>query len=276
MTMKTRTTMKTKTSARLEAAQEYLQKGFQPVPFTSGEKKPVLRDWQNLQITEANIQDYFGDDGNIGIRFGTASGGLCDVDLDAPEAVSLAPSFLPPTEAIFGRRSKRESHWLYFCDLHESEEKAVLKWQESGGATVVELRIGGGGKGAVSMVPPSTHPSGEPVRWFREGEPARVNGQELKRAVELLACAALLLKHYPAVTARHEGAIVLGGVLARGGWSAEDISNVVTVVAEAAGDEEARERAKTAADAVGLIERNEPCPGLPRFGEELVRGIRPG
>ena len=44
---------------------------------------------------------------------GSLSPGLVDVDLDSTEACQLAPQFLPPTNAIFGRACKRGSHRLY-------------------------------------------------------------------------------------------------------------------------------------------------------------------
>jgi hypothetical protein len=49
---------------------------------------------------------------NIGVQLGRASGGLTDVDLDCTEVLALADDFLPFTNAIFGRRSKRRSHRL--------------------------------------------------------------------------------------------------------------------------------------------------------------------
>jgi hypothetical protein len=51
---------------------------------------------------------------NVGIVLGPSSQGLTDVDLDCVEAIAIAPYILPRTEAIFGRASKRASHWLYY------------------------------------------------------------------------------------------------------------------------------------------------------------------
>ena len=51
--------------------------------------------------------------GNYEVVLGTPSRGLIDVDLDHPLSVELAPQYLPPTKAIFGRSSKRRSHWEY-------------------------------------------------------------------------------------------------------------------------------------------------------------------
>jgi hypothetical protein len=152
---------------------------------------------------------------------GRASGGVTDVDLDCEEALALA-KLLPPT-ATFGRPSKSRSHWLYITDLCETEKKAVIKYVEPPGlasdpkspAVLVELRIGGADKAAQTIVPGSVHPSGEPVRWDDEVEPARIQGTDLKNRVAALAAGALLVRHYPAEGKRHDAALVLGGLLAR-------------------------------------------------------------
>ena len=40
---------------------------------------------------------------SLGILLGAPSGGLVDVDIDAPEALALRDRFLPPTRSRFGR-----------------------------------------------------------------------------------------------------------------------------------------------------------------------------
>jgi putative DNA primase/helicase len=118
------------------------------------------------------------------------------------------------------------------------------------------------------------HVTGELVQWVSDGEPARVAGDALKRAVLQLAVATLLLPRYPSQGSRHQGALVLGGVLARAGWSADDIAHVVTVVARAAGDDEVRDRVTAAAGAVSLKANGHDVPGLERlrevWGEEVA------
>jgi hypothetical protein len=46
---------------------------------------------------------------------------------------------------------------------------------------LVELRIGGGDKGAATLVPPSVHPSGEQITWDIDHDPAAISGEELKQ-----------------------------------------------------------------------------------------------
>ena len=80
-----------------------------------------------------------------------------------------------------------------------------------------------------------------------------------------MAVAALLVRNYPSPGSRHEAALVLGGVLARTGSTAEEIKRFVSTVAQHARDEEADERGRSAASAVDLLVRGDPTPGLPRM-----------
>src|SRR5262249_22261609 len=181
------------------------------------------------------------------------------------------PQFLPVTGAIFGRRSKPCSHQLYFTDLHRSEKHAVIAFKQyhdgKPGPVIVELRIGANSKGATTVLPPSMHATGETVRWVSDAEQARVSGADLKRAVTRRAVACLLKRRYPGTGSRHEGALVLGGVLARAGWQPNDIRHVVEVIARAAGDDDVRDRVETAAGAVDAKANGGNVPGLARLAE---------
>ena len=259
----------------VELACAYLRRGWKPVPVPYRQKAPTIQDWQNLEITEDNVGDYF-DDGrqNIGVQMGAHSAGLTDVDLDCPESLALAETVLPSTAAIFGRDSNPGSHRLYITGLHASEQKATIQFAEptalSGGGRVMlaELRIGGNDSGVQTIFPGSRHPSGEAVRWESDGEPATVNGLDLKKQVALLAAGALLVRHYPSEGQRHEAALVLGGMLARRpGTTADQINEFVMAIARAAGDEQIEDRGRVAAGAVQLFANGEPTPGLPRMRE---------
>jgi hypothetical protein len=254
-----------------DAAIDYAKRGWKPVPVNRKTKKAIGKDWQNRPY---DPRQFNGNSQNVGIQFGTVSGGLCDVDLDTMSAIGLAPEFLPPTNAIFGRRSKLCSHQLYICDLHKTETLATLQYPQYVGnraaSMIVELRIGGNGKGATTTFPPSMHVTGEMVEWASDGEPAHVDGTELKRAVLKLAVATLLQLYYPLAGSgssnpRHEGALVIGGVLARAGWRANDISAVMTAAARAAGDDDVRDRARTAAGAVNIKDGGRNVAGFERL-----------
>jgi len=263
-----------------EAALDYHnRRKWKPVPINRRTKKPIGKEWQK---TPFNPAQFNGNAQNVGIQFGAVSGGLADIDLDSKAAIGFAPEFLPATDAVFGRRSKPCSHQLYVTDLYKTEKRAVIQyaqWMKNGhgklvaGQMVVELRIGGDGKGATTVAPPSMH-SGETVEWVNDGEPAKVAGEELARAVRELAVAALLSAHYPGVGSRHEGALVIGGVFARAGWSAQDISHVVRVVARAAGDADVSDRVNAAAGALNVKASGNVVAGLQRlrqvWGDEVA------
>jgi P4 family phage/plasmid primase-like protien len=250
-----------------EAARAHHARGWKPVPISRKTKKPIEKAWQKRPYDPAQFK---GDAQNVGIQLGKVSGGLADVDLDCAEAISLAPQFLPPTGAIFGRKSKPASHWLYVTDLCETDVGAVIQFPEYVGgksdAMIVELRVGGKRdgeyKGATSVFPPSLHESGETVAWVRDGEPAKVAGDGLVHVVRKLAVASLLQRHYPGAGSRHKGALAIGGVLVRAGWNADDIGHVVEQVARAAGDGEVDDRVSAAKGAVGANANGTDVAGL--------------
>jgi hypothetical protein len=241
----------------------YAQRGWKPVPVNRKTKKAIGKGWQTRPFAP---EQFDGNAQNIAVQLGAASGGLTDVDLDSMDAIGFAPEFLPPTDAIFGHRSKPCSHQLYVTDLYQTEKRAVLKFEGSAGV-LAELRIGGNGKGATTVFPPSMHATGEMVSWERDGEPAHVKGDDLKRAVLHLAVACLLKQQYPANGLRHEGALVIGGVLARAGWNPDDIARVIEAVARAVGDHEWRDRISTATSAINVKANGQAVPGLKRAGE---------
>lgn len=200
----------------LDAALSYIKRGWAPVPIPPRQKGPIVDDWSKLRIKETDAGQWFnGREQNIGIILGPASGHLTDVDLDCMEAIRLAPYFLPPTDAVFGRASKPRSHWIYVADI--TTEKFVV-----GPTTLLELR--GKSKdpngGLQTVFPGSTHESGEPVEWFDNGEPARVDAQALVGAARFLAGATLLLKLMPS-KGRHDMLMVVSGWLRRNGWTPE-------------------------------------------------------
>jgi hypothetical protein len=58
------------------------------------------------------------------------------------------------------------------------------------------------------------------------------------------------LPRYAGQGSRHEGALVLGGVLSRARWTENDIRHLVGVIARHAGDGDVRDRVETAASAL--------------------------
>ncbi len=105
-----------------------MRRGWAPIPIPIGEKAPHPKHWEQSLPTEADIPNYFNAQQNIGMPLGKPSGGLIDLDLDAPETIRLAPQFLLRREAIFGRASKPTSHFLA-----RQPDRAGCTYQRVGG-----------------------------------------------------------------------------------------------------------------------------------------------
>ena len=243
------------------AVRSYIRRGWAPVPIPRGKKAPRVRDWPNLRLAEAELPNYFRDGCGVGILLGEPSGGLVDVDLDAPQAVASAPVFLPPTDRRHGRKSHPGSHAWYIADPVPKPEK----FSDLDGTCLVEVRS----TGQQTIVPPSVHLSGESMIWEREEEPARINGVELRSAVVRIAACVLVARHWPERGSRHNAAMALAGTLLRAGWTVEEGVKFVTAAARAAGDEEWRTREHDVRSTTQRLAEGGAATGVPRLAEFL-------
>jgi Protein of unknown function (DUF3987)/Bifunctional DNA primase/polymerase, N-terminal len=255
------------TTEPLEAARLYTARNWSLVPVPYREKRPSLPGWQNLRLTEKDLAKHFnGQRQNIGVILGKPSGNLVDVDLDCREAVELATTLLPETSAVFGHSSNPASHRLYTV----TGVLRYLKYRDIDGSTLVELRTSylderGGFSGYQTIVPPSTHPSGELVTWDRDGPPKEIEAVDLREAVTRLAAASLLVRHWPNRGSRHDASLALcGGLIGELRWSEEATADFVEAVCRAAGDEEASDRRRDAETTATRAE-NEYLLGWPTF-----------
>ena len=207
----------------LDAALSWIRRGFSPVPVPSKTKRPILDNWQKLEITAETASQYFTDQAqNIGVLLGDRYGST-DIDCDCPEAITAARHLLPETGLIFGRQSKPSSHYLYRSDPPIRTQQFHDPLDH---ATLIELRglSSDGSIGLQTVVPPSIHETGEPVRFVQgfDRTPANVDADVLVSAVRMVAAAALLSRHWPTEGSRHHAFLALAGVLARAGWNVED------------------------------------------------------
>ena len=210
----------------LQIAEKYQDRGWAPIPVPYKSKAPVISGWQNLRLEGPEIPNYFdGGPLNVGVLNGDPSGGLVDIDLDAPEAILIAPHLLPASSSVFGRDSKRRSHWLFVADPLE----ATVQYEDSGDM-LLEYRS----TGSQTIHPGSVHPSGEPITWDQDGEPACLDGRLLKDATSKLAAAVILARHWPVQGVRQKAAMALAGGLVRAGWHQDDVSDFLLAVGIAA------------------------------------------
>jgi hypothetical protein len=78
---------------------------------------------------------------NVGILTGEPSGGLVDVDCDAPEAAQAAAELLPPTGLVSGRAGNPASHYWYQIAGAQGEPgelPATAKFGDVAGERVVD------------------------------------------------------------------------------------------------------------------------------------------
>jgi Protein of unknown function (DUF3987)/Bifunctional DNA primase/polymerase, N-terminal len=263
-------TQKTAAATSLDAVLDYRRRGWAIVPIPAGEKAPRIPDWPKLRLQEDDLPAHFSNSKNVGVILGVASNGLVDVDLDCPEALAVADFFLAQTSSVFGRPSKSRSHRLYRCE----PLPVPRKFSAPDGATLAELRA----NGQQTLVPPSTHPSGETISWNENEDPAGVNADDLHRAVSKLAAAALLARHWPQPGQRHNVALALAGMLIRGGWAESETENFVRVVAAAAGDEESHERMRDGLSTARQLRAGKAATGAPTLaqivGSAIVERVR--
>lgn len=254
----------------LKQARASIRKGRYIVRVPRGRKGPIDKNWHTQRITEQQIEEYFGEEHNIGWLTGECSGNLGDVDLDCRHAVFAADKFLPSTERIHGRKSNPSSHRWYTPE----PMLAPTKFTDIDGSCLLEFRS----NGQQTLIPPSVHPSGERLRWEATGEPARVNGVALRTAITKVAAGALLANHYPKEGQRHEAAEALAGLLLRAKWSEAETSEFVEAVAEAADDEESAARVRDVISTAKRLAAGGPATGGPTLasiiGEEVVKRVR--
>ena len=245
-----------------EIARVYMDSGMMLVPEFYGTTRPRNAGWVTATINESNFAENFpsAENWNVGFRTGTEGNGIHDVDLDCPEAVQLAPSFLPNTRWVFGRLSNPRSHYVYKVTSGSTPTK---KLTDVDGEVLVELR----GDRSKTTAPPSYKQADrEHVRWDsfdHENGPTEVSLEDLKKAVSLLALASLLLRHYPEPGARHGFILHLAGGLLRSGLSEAEISHLVLTVAKAAQDINLDDRRTELETTFENYRQNKPTTGWP-------------
>jgi hypothetical protein len=225
-----------------ESARALTARSFYPIPIPFREKGPQIKGWQTLRITGADVPKYFnGQQQNIGVLLGTPYG-LADVDCDCPEALRIWPSYRPPTNMIWGRKSNPASHAIFFSD----PPARLLQFRDPLGngdeAMLIELRglKKDGSVGLQSVAPGSTHPSGEQVRYEagKDGEPANIDAVGLERSVSLAAAASLFARYWPGPgQGGHRSMMALAGVLCGAAWPMEDAQVFCRLVSSTLGTE---------------------------------------
>lgn len=246
----------------IDRAQTYIGRGWAVLPIPHRAKRPAIEGWQNLRITATDAPHYFFENGapqNIGVLLGEPSNSLTDLDMDWREVVQLARHFCPET-LIFGRSGNVSSHALVRC-VGAVTKKFSLP--EEHGGMVLELRS----TGCQTVMPGSTHPSGEAIEFENDAEIIEIPRDKLEARCAHWASAAVLLRYWTKGH-RDELAATLAALLLRAGWKAEHVDRYIEYIATAAGDDNVRDRLKAHA-VEKAITKNAKTFGHKRFGEIL-------
>lgn len=140
----------------MEAFDFYLGRGYRPIPARPRTKEPMLKWGGRYRPDQARriLERY--PDANLALILGQCGGGeaVLDCEGDTPEANDLITDLCRGYEhPMF--RSRKSIHHIFKCpDPHLT----VLK--HAG----VEFR----GSRHISVVPPSTHPTGVPYEWLTD------------------------------------------------------------------------------------------------------------
>ena len=265
------------TSSPLDIARRYIARGWAPVPIPFREKGPNLNNWGLLRLdSQTALQHFNCGSQNIGVILGAASGGLVDIDLDCPEAGALAPAFLPPTGAIFGREGNPASHWLYRAPGMLTQQVKMSGTTK----TLLELRSNTNTEQPSQTVfPGSVHKSGEPIEWVGSSqEPANVSPDKLAECFRRLAAATIIARAFPdAGAGRHNATLALIGFLTRAGWEEDRVVATALAIRTAINADSKKPLRKMAKDAAERLQADKLLYGLPAlieaFGDKAVAQI---
>ena len=220
----------------MNIAAHYIQKGYAVIPIKYQTKKPFIKDWQNLKITESDLSTYFNNPNlNVAVVLGKASNGLIDIDLDDPIALKYADHFLPKTDSIFGRNGNPSSHRLYVVP-----DPAPRKYFSTGrgeDTMIVEIRS----NDCCTVFPGSIHESGDEIFFEKTGDPADTTWTVLEDGARKIALATVLHKIWHKGI-RHSLALAIAGFLVCRKWSQEDVNHLITCIGSETMDEDLQDR----------------------------------
>ncbi len=257
-------------------ARRYIERGFAPIPIPARSKNPNREGWQNERHGLEDVDRVWSNGQSVGLLTGAPSAWLVDVDLDVPEAVSVAGRFLGPTRTS-GHGDALDSHWWYFSEGIETK----MFYDTDGRKRLIELRA----DGCQTLVAPSVHPGGEVYAWNSALEIERVTANELRYDINKLATAVLVARHLPEHRklgggGRHDYALALAGFMLR---DSRLVGETVLAILLAAWDakawpsEKARREAhrdleRAVEDTVGKLGQGKKVTGGRRL-EEMEPGL---
>ena len=218
---------------------DYTKKGWALVRLKPRDKMPIGSGWQKAGHPPAA----FRPEDNVGVLLGQASGNLLDLDLDSAEAQVIADWLAPASWWRFGH-SNTVGHLL--LRAHHVPDDFTRKPFLDQREPLVDVR----GSRHQTMLPPSTHPNGQPVQWHQTGQwlaqppngpVPSVHFDHVMQFVENVVQLTRIARRWTAGS-RHDAALALAGWLAHSGVTRDFASGAFTAVLHAAGDDEVPDR----------------------------------
>lgn len=219
-----------------------VRQGFKAVPLRPNSKAAFDEKYVDLNYAPPHVDLWKGKNLGVGVVCGPRHSGPIDVDLDCDEALFFARVFLPTTSAIFGRKTKRASHWLYKVNVEEFAKRAFVDPVKR--STIVELRGDGGHQ---TVYPGSCHEdTGELIEWEEVPFPEvpSVDAIALELAVKKIAIATMITRHMWADGQRNEVCKHLAGIFFYLDWPVDDVKALIQAVMDQTGDDD-KTRLKT-------------------------------
>lgn len=205
---------------------------FRPVPLRKQSKASIDEKYVDLNYSPPPDDLWHSRDLGVGVVTGPSYSGPVDIDVDCAEALFFARRLLPLTGAVFGRKSKPSSHYLYRVNVESLSKKAFNDPLAKSGTTIIEIRADGGHQ---TVFPGSIHEdTGEIIEWSDHAFPEvpRVDAAELERAVKMVAIAVLIVRHMWAEGQRNEVCKHIVGMLYYLEWTEEEIKLLISSIME--------------------------------------------
>src|SRR5258708_6486178 len=140
------------------------------LPIPEREKGPVLKGWQQMQLSTTQQPDYLrklAEHTNTGVLLGSPSGDLCAIDVDSDEAANLLLALNPLFQKTL--RSKGKRGCQFWVEVEGDYPHQVHKLKFPDGRTYGEWRADGG-----QSVIRGIHPDGVRYQLLCDAPPLRI------------------------------------------------------------------------------------------------------
>ncbi|KKN34833.1 hypothetical protein LCGC14_0789740 [marine sediment metagenome] len=245
--------------------------GFKPVPIRPASKAAHIGGYTALDYEPPHDETWHRQEFGVGVVVGPAHSGPIDIDVDAKEALYFAARFLPKTPAIFGRKTKRRSHYIYRVDADAMTKVALVDPLLEGkddGKTIIEIRADGGHQ---TVFPGSIHEgTGELIEWENNPLPdvPVIPAATLELAVRKVAAAVIITRHAWMEGQRNEAVKHLTGMLFYYEWEMSDALDFIDAICSFNEDKD-RTRLITARSTFKKAEKTGKVTGGPSMSSLL-------